>query len=86
MISVEVFIGALVSIITLLGGAGGILFRHIVKQGETIARLHESSLKDALTDRDFYRDRLFDITRTAEISASNTRRAMDRSSEYPGRS
>lgn len=86
MIPVETFVAALTGIVGLLGGAGGILFRYITKQAETINRLHESALKDALADRDFYRERLFDVTRTAEISARNTSRAMDRSGEYPGRS
>lgn len=85
MIPVEQFIGALVALVTLIAGGYGLMFRQLLRQAEQIAKLNETALADkdrqiqeANSDRDFFRERLFQAMGTADVSVNNTRRAMDR--------
>lgn len=89
MIPVEVFVGSLATIVTLVSGGYGGLFLYIRSQSTAIATLNADALKNAEErigsaerDRDYFRDLLFDTLRIAETSTGNTRKAIERSGGY----
>lgn len=80
----EVFIGALVSVITLVTGGYGILYAQIRSQSTEIAKLNAAAIADkdkqiaeVGRDRDYFRDMVFSMADIAQMSTQNTRKAMD---------